>query len=249
VEVHVEVDTPESETWAPLVSLNFTDCQISGEHLKVIAPSQVAGTASQRNANWRCGTGDSKDVRLPETPRSLGHKCDAERRQSTPPIVACHEGNLRRTRELKAASGSRRCFPDKHLKIDCCRITKGTLCLTMPVCFGESYLSLSFANSIGCSEQPVQCLGELQRHRSHQNGLSRSSCHQSKTFWTVLCNHIASIVPSAVMITKDATHPCQSFRSAKGIAITRDASALRKTTKLRDTRGSDRRGITPAYQP
>ena len=38
VEIHVETDNPETEKWAPLVSLNFTDCQISEAHLKVIAP-------------------------------------------------------------------------------------------------------------------------------------------------------------------------------------------------------------------
>lgn len=38
VEIHVETDNPETDKWAPLVSLNFTDCQITAEHLKVIAP-------------------------------------------------------------------------------------------------------------------------------------------------------------------------------------------------------------------
>ncbi|MCA9033109.1 MAG: hypothetical protein KDA66_19980, partial [Planctomycetaceae bacterium] len=38
VEIHVETEDPETDKWAPLVSLNFTDCQISETHLKVIAP-------------------------------------------------------------------------------------------------------------------------------------------------------------------------------------------------------------------
>lgn len=38
VKFNLEAEDPETEKWAPLVSLNFTDCQITAEHLKVIAP-------------------------------------------------------------------------------------------------------------------------------------------------------------------------------------------------------------------
>lgn len=38
VEGFIETDNPETEKWAPLVSLNLTECQISGAHLKVISP-------------------------------------------------------------------------------------------------------------------------------------------------------------------------------------------------------------------
>jgi len=38
LEIHVETDNPETEKWAPLVSLNFTDFQITETHLKAIAP-------------------------------------------------------------------------------------------------------------------------------------------------------------------------------------------------------------------